>query len=288
MKKQDVIIIGAPRSGTNMLRDILASFQAIGTWPCDEINYIWRHGNIRYRSDEFPAELARPRVIKYIQDKFEAIRKLQGVDFVVEKTCANCLRIPFVDRVVPEAKYIYIHRDGLDSAGSARLRWTAKLDPSYILQKARFVPVTDLPYYSLRYLWSRFFRLFSNEKRLAFWGPALKDMDEILKQHPLEEVCALQWQRCVEKAEAAFSGMPNDRFIRVCYEDFVRRPKTEMARILSFLGIEIGDEQVTKAVSGVSSKSIGKGRSSLSPVEINNLERLVGSSLDRYGYRNLA
>ena len=36
-----VIIIGAPRSGTNMLRDILTNFEGIETWPCDEINYIW-------------------------------------------------------------------------------------------------------------------------------------------------------------------------------------------------------------------------------------------------------
>ena len=38
-----VIIIGAGRSGTNMLRDLLAQLPQFSTWPCDEINYIWRH-----------------------------------------------------------------------------------------------------------------------------------------------------------------------------------------------------------------------------------------------------
>ena len=42
------MIIGAARSGTNMLRDVLTSLDGVDTWPCDEINYIWRHGNIRW------------------------------------------------------------------------------------------------------------------------------------------------------------------------------------------------------------------------------------------------
>ena len=42
---RDVVIIGAPRSGTNMLRDVLTSLPGFATWPCDEINLIWRHGN---------------------------------------------------------------------------------------------------------------------------------------------------------------------------------------------------------------------------------------------------
>jgi len=39
MSNTDIIIVGAPRSGTNMLRDVLTSFDGVCTWPCDEINY---------------------------------------------------------------------------------------------------------------------------------------------------------------------------------------------------------------------------------------------------------
>ncbi len=69
-----VIIIGAPRSGTNMLRDVLTSFEKIGTWPCDEINYIWRHGNVRYPSDEIPRERATEPVKNYIRQHFQKIQ----------------------------------------------------------------------------------------------------------------------------------------------------------------------------------------------------------------------
>jgi Sulfotransferase family len=284
MSNTDVVIVGAPRSGTNMLRDVLTSFEGIATWPCDEINYIWRHGNVRYPSDEIPAERATPTVQKYIQQRFNDVRERYNADIVVEKTCANTLRVPFVDAVVPNAKYIFIYRDGIDATGSAKERWTAQLDIPYILEKVRFVPKADLPYYGLRYFWARVYRLISREKRLAFWGPALDNMQSILQNHTLNEVCALQWQRCVDSAEKAFSGMPADKVVRVRYEDFVHQPVQELARILEFIGKEVGPEKITKAVEGVSPRSLGKGRKALGEQEVANLEALVGDTLKRYDY----
>ena len=285
MTEQKTVIIGAPRSGTNMLRDALTSLEGISTWPCDEINYIWRHGNVRYPSDEIPAENATESVKRYIRGRFDSMARHSGARTLVEKTCANCLRVPFVDRVVPETRYVVIVRDGIDATGSARQRWTASLDIPYLLEKVRFVPVTDLPYYALRYFWARLFRLVSRKKRLAFWGPALADMQEILQKHTLNEVCALQWQRCVDLAEEALAGMPEEKVLRVQYETFVREPEAEMRRILGFLGHdEVSDEAITQAVAGVSSATIGKGRRALGEEEVAHLESLVGSSLQRHGY----
>ena len=284
MDFNSVIIVGAPRSGTNMLRDILTSLDGISTWPCDEINYIWRHGNASYPSDEIPVERAIPYVKSYIQQRFRDIRKKHNANIVVEKTCANSLRVPFVDAAVPDARYIFIYRDGIDASGSAKERWTARLDIPYILEKVRFVPKIDLPYYGLRYFWARVYRVVSREKRLAFWGPALDNMQSILQNHTLNEVCALQWQRCVDKAEEAFSAMPADKVVRVCYEDFVRQPEQELTRILQFMGKDVSSEQVANAVKGVSPRSLGKGRKALGEQEVSNLEALVGETLKRYDY----
>ncbi len=267
-----------------MLRDVLCEFEGVATWPCDEINYLWRHGNVRYPSDELPSERATPAVQAYMQKQFHWVASRYGAHTVVEKTCANSLRVPFVDRAVPGAKYVYICRDGLDTTGSAKLRWQAKLDISYLLEKVRFVPLMDLPYYGTRYLWSRVYRLFSREKRLAFWGPALDGMPEILERHSLNEICALQWQRCVEYAEAAFADVPHERVIRVRYEDFVREPEVQLKRLLGFLGLEVPAEEVRRTVAGVSSRSIGKGRASLEEGEVKHLESLIGDTLERYGY----
>jgi hypothetical protein len=284
LRYQKVIIIGAPRSGTNMLRDILTSFDNIATWPCDEINYIWRHGNMFYPSDEIPSQNVTNQVKKYILGSFNFIHKKYNADFLIEKTCANSLRVPFVDKVVPDAKYIFIYRDGIDVTGSAKKRWTAKLDISYILTKARFIPITDLPIYTARYLFARFFRFFSKEGRLAFWGPAIDDMDTILQKYSLNEVCALQWQRCVDKAEDAFSKMSDDKVIRLRYEDFVCQPENELNRILKFIGKDIEAEKVVNAVKNVSDRSIGKGRKTLGDRETSNIEALVKDTLKRYDY----
>lgn len=279
-----IIIIGAPRSGTNMLRDILASLDGICTWPCDEINYIWRHGNVGYPSDEIPATKATISIKKFINSCFDDIRDQYKSDIVVEKTCANSLRVPFVDKILPDAKYIFIYRDGIDATGSAKERWTADLDIPYLLKKVKFVPKIDLPYYAMRYFWSRFYRLISKEKHLAFWGPTLKNQQLILQNHSLNEVCALQWQQCVDKAEDALSKMPNERVIRVRYEDFTSQPKEELRRILKFVGKNVTAETITMAVKDVSSQSLGKGRRALGDAEVLKLEKLVGETLKRYAY----
>lgn len=281
---QKVIIIGAPRSGTNILRDVLTSFDDICTWPCDEINYIWRHGNAKYPSDELPAELATLKVKKFINKEFNDIALKNSAQVVIEKTCANSLRIPFVNSVIPDAKYIFIYRDGIDATGSAKERWTARLDIPYILEKVKFVPKSDLPYYALRYLWSRVYRVFSKDSRLGFWGPALNDMQHLLKKYSLNEICALQWKSCIENSERGLASISEERIVRIRYEDFVREPASEISRILNFIEIEQQEELVTEAVRKVSPRSLGKGRTSLGKEEVQKLERLVGNTLRHYGY----
>lgn len=193
----------------------------------------------------------RLEVRKYIRRQFDWVARKYRAHTVVEKTCANSLRVSFVDRVVPEAKYIFIRRDGLDAVGSATKRWKAELDIPYLARKARFVPYQDLPYYALQYFGNRVYRLLSREKRLAFWGPKLDNMQELLKQHTLEEICALQWKRCVERAEVDFAGMDQDKVCRVRYEGFTEDPGKETRRVLDFLGVPAEEEELKRAVADV-------------------------------------
>ena len=78
--------------------------------------------------------------------------------------------------------------------------------------------------------------------------------------------------------------MSEDRVIRVCYEDFVRQPAEELARILVFMGKAVPADEIATAVAGVSPRSLGKGRKALGAEEVLRLEKLVGESLKRYGY----
>lgn len=281
---EKVVIIGAPRSGTNMLRDLLAELPGVGTWPCDEINYIWRHGNVRFASDIFSPEMATPRVKSFIQGHFDSYAQSNNLKVLVEKTCANSLRVGFVDAVIPDARYIFIVRDGLDAVGSALIRWKAELDIPYLMKKMRYVPPSDFPYYALRYFGNRLYRVFSGEKRLAVWGPVLNDMKNIFANHSLDEACALQWAECVERAEKDLSLIPNERVLRVKYEDFVSSPVAQFERVAHFLGQKLSPEITNRLASSVSSSSIGKGRIQLGVSGIERLTPLIYKTLNRYGY----
>lgn len=283
-KYSPIIIIGAPRSGTNMLRDVLCHLNGFSTWPCDEINYIWRHGNLSYPSDQIPIERATPYIRSYIRKKFDWVVSHYRSHTVVEKTCANSLRVPFVDYVMPEAKFVFIYRDGLDVVGSAMIRWTAGLDLQYLTRKARFVPMTDLPYYASGFIINRLYQLFSREKRLAFWGPKFEGFQEALESGSLEDVCALQWKRCVDLSEEAFRDIEPTRISRVSYEEFVTNPARELKRIIVRLGLEADEAQIESATAGVSGLSVGKGRRALSPKTAAKISCDIGDSLQRYGY----
>jgi hypothetical protein len=81
-----VVIIGARRSGTNALRDMLARLPEFTTWNCDEI----------------PSNRAIPRIHRFIRAAFLHLWHHSGQPhFVVEKTCANTLPVPFVDAIRP-------------------------------------------------------------------------------------------------------------------------------------------------------------------------------------------
>ena len=277
MKKnfQTVIIIGAPRSGTNMLRDVLCNIEGIDTWPCDEINYIWRHGNIRFQSDEFTSEQANDYVKKYIRDQFYKLQQKKNSRVVVEKTTANSLRVQFINEIFPNAKYIYIKRDMFDVIGSAKHRWKAPLDINYLMKKARFVPILDMPYYAIRFILSRIHRIFSKEKRVAFWGPIFEDMQHYLKKYSLTEICAVQWFRCVKKSEQDFKSLDPNRLFSLKYEEFVNDPYSATKKIIKFIEEDISSDEIKNAIHNVSAKSIGKGANELTENEKKRVLELI-------------
>jgi len=282
MNYKPIIIIGAPRSGTNMLRDCLVSINGFSTWPCDEINYIWRYGNRSFSSDELLIENITNKNLNYIRGQFNNLHRKTKSNFIIEKTCANSLRVPFVNEILPEAKYIYIIRNGYDVVGSAKLRWTAKLDIPYIFKKIRYVPFNDLFYYASRYIYTRTYKIFSKEKRVAYWGPKIKDLKHFLLEYSLDELCALQWKRCVDLSDNAFHKLPKDKVYHLKYEEFVDNPYEILKQILEFLSYDIDQDEIKEAVKSISNSSVGKGRSNLSESQEIVLNKIFGDVMERH------
>jgi len=282
--QEKIVIIGAPRSGTDMLRDVLTSLPGFATWPCDEINYIWRHGNARYPSDEFTPDLATPKVSKYIRSRFRKIAERCSLRVVVEKTCANSLRVGFVDRVLPEAKFIFLFRNGRDAVASAMKRWTASLNMPYILRKARFVPFADVPYYASRYFINRIRKLYSKQRTLSFWGPRFEGMEEAVRAKSVLEVCAEQWARCIEKSLDQLDNIESNRVYRIRYEDFVANPAKEFKALSDFLEAGISLSEADPCVQGVSAKSVGNWRREFSKEDLKVLNPLLRDAMKALGY----
>ena len=279
-----LIIIGAGRSGTNMLRDLLVAHPQFATWPCDEINYIWRHGNRYFETDEFTREMANGVTKSYIRDQFHKFQRRHNGRTIVEKTCANSLRCGFVHEVFPLAKFIHIVRDGRDVAASAALRWNAPLDIPYLARKARYVPWSDLPYYAASYLKARLFRVFSGKSRLSTWGPRFEEMESAFADHDLAVGCALQWQACVRTALDQLNSIPEDQVLAISYEQFAAHPIDGLRQLFQFAGASIEGFDLEKLAAKINQQSVGNWQTQLSSDELEQIELQVGPLLHQLGY----
>ncbi len=281
---QPVIIIGAARSGTNMLRNCLATLEDIDTWPCDEINLIWRHGNRNFPSDELLPSHANPVAKRYIRLFFDKFAKDNKLKYLVEKTCANSLRIPFINEVIREAKYIYIIRDGRDASASTMKRWKASVEPTYLLKKIRFVPISDIPYYGVRFLRNRWHQLKDKEKKQAYWGPRIASLEKNIAQYSFAELCARQWVETVRASQKGFSEIGKENVCSIHYEDFIQNPQKEMTKIVEFLGYPFTPEVVERSVARVRSDSVGKWKKDLSLEDQQIIEKICKPVLEELGY----
>ena len=281
---EPIIVIAAGRSGSNMMRDAIANHPEVVTWPCDEINYIWRYGNAHFSTDELHPEHATPGVKSYIRAKFERISKQQGGSRVLEKTSANSLRVEYVHEIFPEARYIFLIRDGRDVSASACQRWRASIDWGYILKKAKWVPTRDIPYYGFRYLSNRVFRLSNGQKRVKSWGPRFTGMQEAVQNHSLIEACGIQWAKCVANARKGLQRVPSSQKIEIRYEELVAEPIGVFRTIFEFLGMTYEDCCIEKIRDFVTPANVGKWKTELSSHDLRKLIPHIRNCLTREGY----
>ncbi|SFH05923.1 Sulfotransferase family protein [Palleronia marisminoris] len=284
---QPLIIVGAARSGTNMLRDAVTALDGFVTWPCDEINPIWRHGNLGWPTDAIPPERAE-RAQEFIRGSFLRLWRARGKpDVIVEKTCANTLRLPFVRAVLPEAKYVHIVRDGRDVVGSARKRWRGEMElPAlpYYAAKVRYTPASDLPRYGWSYLRNRISMLRNPDRRMSVWGPRFEGMAEMQSAGvPLADLCAAQWSACAAAADAAIKAMPSSVALTLRYEDVIAEPLSALRTIAEMVGQARTDEALAHATTSISRASVGKGRQTLGP-DAARLAATMAPLLSRFGY----
>lgn len=217
-----IILIGAARSGTKFLRDILASGTGTAAVPYD-VNYVWRYGAEKAQDDVLdPKHLTNIRR-QFIRKTLRSLAKAGGDDILIEKTVANTLRVPFVDAVFPNARYVHLIRDGREVTESAMRQWQAPPNWSALLQKVRGLPIQNLGYvgwFGLNFLKG----LLSGRKGGQVWGPRFPNIDAVAEQGPLSRVCCEQWLESYKRASVDLPNISDARarVFTIRYEDLIR------------------------------------------------------------------
>jgi hypothetical protein len=272
MKYQPVFVIGAARSGTRLVRDLIASHPQVDKIPYD-INYVWRFGNEKLDHDELQVKDVSADVSSKIRKYFD--KNHQGAAILIEKTVSNCLRVPAVDKVFPEACFISLYRNGWDVIESSYRQWIAPPDWRYILAKTRTYPFFQAFGYASNYGVRLFRRLFSRKQgSINTWGPLYNGIYTDIQSKSIIEVCAIQWSRCVSSALRDLTNLHDGRVYNLSYEDFILDPQAKLFAIAEFLRID-PEPYLNGVIANITPGNIGKGLRALSDEQKAVVEKYV-------------
>lgn len=277
-----IFVIGAARSGTKLLRDLIAHHPDIDLVPYD-VNYIWRLGNESLPHDELAVEHAGPEVVQQIRTLLGKYHR--GAPYLVEKTVSNTLRVDYLDRIYPNAYYVHLIRDGWDVVESVERQWRARPDPAYLLRKARDFPWRQAPGYAARYAAGLVLRLLGRADRsTSTWGPRYAGIDADLGRLSLAEVCARQWARCVSLALAGLAEINSERVLTLRYEDLVQEPEGILLEFAHAVGIDDAPYRSPVLLRHVSTDNLGKGHRRLSSETVRMLAPIIDPIMDAIAY----
>lgn len=293
-------LIGPARSGTTMLGyQTLSRHPDIEYWG--EPVYLWRRGHVYNRYDNLNEEDLTSGLRDYLRKKFASKLEKSGKKLLVEKTPSNCFRIKYLQSVFPEAKFIYVTRDGRDVAHSAMKEWRNEKSESIdsksfrkknILQRLilivlrkgkllerfdRWRAFTELPYYLFRYF-RYLYRTIT--KKAMVWGPNFQGLSDFAKKNSLAQTCAYQWQQSHLQAVKDLGDVPDKKIHRIRYEALIENPRNSLTELLNFLEIDSSDIIVNN-LSGI----IKYRKSKELPSEVlTEMEAQIGETLKTLGY----
>jgi hypothetical protein len=266
-----------------MLRGVLSAHPDVVAFP-SETDFIWRYGNEHSPVDEMEPERIDPNVIAHIRRQFDILSARHNGARVLDKTCANALRLDFVHTVFPEGYIIHLVRDGRAAAESAQRRWNARPELRYYLQKVRGISLADALRYAPSYVqYRQRLRRWSKGKR-STWGPRFAGLDELIAEKSLIEVCGLQWRACVQAADTAMEHLPPDQVITVRYEDLVSGPLPVLQRLFNHTQLTFERECRDYALRVIRPGDVDKWRGRLSDEDLERLLPHIEEELLKHGY----
>lgn len=219
-----LVIVAAPRSGSTLLYESLHRFTsvwALGRESHDIIEGVSdlradaRGSNAldeRHASPAVEQRLRRGFVTGMYQhdgDRYVHLspeRRPQRIRFL-EKTPKNALRMRFIERLWPSALFVYLYRDPRPSIASIMRAWRSR----------GFVTYPHLRGWSGRR-----------------WSLLLPPDWQRVDRRPLADVAAFQWRAANTAIMDCLEHWPDNRWLALDYEQFVRAPAAAIERICTF------------------------------------------------------
>jgi hypothetical protein len=244
-----IFLVGSPRSGTSLTVNLFATHPDVANWS--EAGRLW--DPIDYRNPDadhhWTAERATPAQIARLHRFCEWYRVSQGKARFVNKHPRNSVRIDYLRRVFPDARFIHVIRDGRAVVSS-------------IVEQIRRRP-------------RRAQQPLGGFCRPPGWRGLLRD--------DLVEQTALQWQAIVRHVRERGRELgPAYREVR--YEELCARPRETLSGLFAFAGLPAGDAQLAGIAAAPLEASEG-WRERLGPEGVATVEKTAGDLLAELGYR---
>jgi hypothetical protein len=215
--ERPILVIGCARAGTSALLELLASSPELRSIH-NEGHILWdphHHPKDRgWDSDALGARDVSERERAYI---YLAVRMFVRDRRFIDKTAENCLRIPYLRELFPDATFVFLRRGAAGNVNSLIEGWKAR--PSFVKYR--------LPE-SLEGL---------GEMSGNRWSFALIPDWRELRSASLEEICARQYIAFNEGVLDARDGVEPSRWLEVAYEDLVAAPVETAKTLCDGLGL---------------------------------------------------
>lgn len=279
LMRQPIIVVGAGRSGMNFLGDAIAQHPQLAV--AHEPRLIWKSGNDRL-SDALRARHARPEVITDIRSRFASVVRKAGKERFIDVTPGNSVRLPFVDRVFPDCKFVHFIRDGVDNVLSMRRFYgvvartlqsnTPKLRDSFMARRARELRLKQVPYMAVEAIRHLAPPWMLPVVGMPVVGVRLPAMSAMRSEMDLLDVCFLQWRSSVEWACQFGRSLPAGRYLECRIETF---GEEELRRIYDFLGLDLAPEAIEFVRRHFEPGRIGPAMQDCFPEELERLRAMV-------------
>jgi len=216
--ERPVFVLGAPRSGTTLIFRLLRESPELGSLA-GEGHDLWRTfhhpRSSGWDSDALgPGEVRRGErryVDAWLASHFAQCR-------FVEKTPENCLRVPYLLELFPDALFVTVRRNPCDVISSLIGGWR---DPAS-RYRSYFVPEDlEIPGHRHRRMWC--FALIEGWRGYA--------------SSPVPEIAFAQWDQCTAAIEAARPLVPSARWVDLHLEELSRRGFAAVEGLWSALGL---------------------------------------------------